>query len=174
MQKHRIVSPLVDYFLRNNMMRPFADMLGYRSKSIILEFTAAGTPYSIAPFKRYNFQPDDSLNGENALITAIEIICADQQIQLGSGKENISSNVLKNGFLNICDKDQNIVSTIPLFNLYAPAYTSSGKTISRKLFMTHWKEQNWQNCFFEFADTTGISTTQGIKFVVYYEPLTNK
>lgn len=155
-------------------MRPFADMLGYRSKSIVLAFTAAGTPYSIAPFKRYNFQPDETLNGENALITAIEIICIDQQSVLDNGQTNITADILKNGYLNICDSEQNILSTIPLFNLYAPAYAAGGKTIARKLFMTHWKEQNWQNCFFEFADITGLTTSKGIKFVVYYEPLTNK
>ena len=156
------------------MMRPFADMLGYRSKTIELAFTAAGTPYSVASFKRYNFQPDSSLDGENGLITAIEIVTVDQQAVLSNGKTNISADVLKGGYLNICDKDQNIVTTIPLFNLYAPAYALSGNIIARKVLMTHWKEQNWQNCFFEFSDTTGLSTSVGIKFVVYYQPLTNK
>ncbi len=156
------------------MMRPFADMLGYRSKTIELAWTDAGTPYSIAPFKRYNFQPDSSLDGENGLITAIEIICSDQQSVLSNGRTNISADVLAKGFLNICDKDQNIITTLPLFNLYAPAYAAGGKTIARKVLMTHWKEQNWQNCFFEFSDVSNLSTSKGIKFVVYYQPLTNK
>lgn len=154
-------------------MRPFADMLGYRSKTIELSFTAAGTPYSIASFKRYNFQPDTSLDGENGLITAIEIIAFDQQGILSNGQTNITADVLKGGYLNICDANQNILTTLPLYNLYAPAYASGGIAIARQVLMTHWKEQHWQNCFFEFSNTTGISTAKGIKFVVYYQPLTN-
>ena len=90
--KHRIVSPLVEYFEANNMMGDPLEILGHRVKSVEVKFTTATSPYSLANNKRFYFNPDSSLDGDNSIVTAIEFVSQDVQSYLSdSTTQNVTA-----------------------------------------------------------------------------------
>lgn len=169
--KHRIVSPLVEYFEANNMMRDPLDLLGHRLKSVEVKFTQGNSPYSLQNSKRFYFQPDSSLDGENATITAIEFVAQTEQTYLSDGQTlNATADQGKKWMLGIMDRDNDILIYAPLSTFYAPVYTKAGDKFTRKVMMTHFNTQQWMACFIEAIDSSTMSYTDGFTLKIYYKP----
>jgi hypothetical protein len=170
-QKHRIVSPLVDYFLANNFMRDPLEILGHRLKSVEVKFTQGNSPYSLANSKRFYFNPDNNLNGDNAIITAIEFVSQTEQTYLSDGVTlNATADEGSKWMLGIVDKDNDLLVYSPLSTFYAPIYIESGKQFTRKVMMTHFTTQEWMSCFIEAIDSSTMTYLKGFTLKIYYLP----
>jgi hypothetical protein len=169
--KHRIVSPLVEYFEANNMMRDPLDLLGHRLKSVEVKFTQNNSPYSLQNSKRFYFNPDSSLDGENATITAIEFVGQTEQTYLSDGQTiNATVDEGKKWMLGIVDRDNDLLVYSPLSTFYAPVFIENGKLFTRKVMMTHLKTQQWMACFIEAIDSSTMDYTKGFTLKIYYKP----
>lgn len=169
--KHRIVSPLVEHFLSNNMMRDPLEILGHRMKSVEVKFTQGNSPYSLQNNKRFYFQPDSSLDGDNAIITAFEFVTGTEQRYLSDG---VTANAVfdegKKWMLGIVDKNNDLMVYAPLSTFYAPRYTSGGFIFTKKTTLTYWTQQEWMSCFIEAIDSSTMNYDEGFTFNVYYTP----
>ena len=170
-EKHKIVSPLVDYFLANNMMRDPLELMGHRMKSVEVKFTQTNSPYSLANNKRFYFNPDSSLDGDNAIITGIEFVGNDVQSYLSDAvTQNVTPDTGTKWMLGIVDRKNDLLVYSPLSTFYAPRYTKNGKIFTKKIMMTNFTTQKWMSCFIEAIDSSGITYIQGFKLNIYYKP----
>lgn len=169
--KHRIVSPLVEYFESNNMMRDPLEILGHRLKSVEVKFTQSNSPYSLADNKRFYFNPDDTLNGDNATITAIEWVTQTEQQNLSDGvTTNATTDQGAKWMLGIVDKKNDLLVYSPLSTFEAIVPSVSGEYYTRKIMMTHFNTQEWMSCFLEAIDSSTMDYTKGFTLKIYYLP----
>ena len=170
-EKHRIVSPLVEYFLANNFMRDPLEILGHRLKSVEVKFTQSNSPYSLANNKRFYFNPDNNLDGDNAIITAIEFVSQTEQQYLSDGVTlNATADEGSKWMLGIVDRKNDLLVYSPLSTFYAPVFVKSGKKFTRKVMMTHFTTQEWMSCFIEAIDSSTMSYLKGFTLKIYYLP----
>lgn len=157
----------LDVYCKNNMAVPFANPIKGKYKSVYMPFQATGL-YSQGIQKSYYFQPDHTLDGENAIIKGIELVTgtmAQSFFAQGALRDNMPpfpSTSLSTGVLYISNMEREIIATIPLIDL-------ARQENSGKLLRTYFTEHLWQNCYIEFVDPTIVSVTTGIQLVVYYE-----
>ena len=161
-----IVSPLVNYFLANNLAKPYADIEGEQSKSVYLPFTAIGNNNPQVQKSLY-FQPDNELDGPENIITGIEFVPQATQAQFYNGSNKFVTNpagnstAVKNGVLYISNLKRELIAQLPLTTLIRSNNLG-------KLTFTYFVTQIWQNCYIEFTDITGLTTDAGLEFRVYY------
>ena len=162
-----IVSPLVNYFLANNLAKPYADIEGEQSKSVYLPFTAIGNNNPQVQKSLY-FQPDNELDGPENIITGIEFVPQATQQQFYNGSNKFVTNpagnstAVKNGVLYISNLKRELIAQLPLSTLIRSNNLG-------KLTFTYFATQIWQNCYVEFTDITGLTPTDvGLEFRVYY------
>lgn len=153
------------------MMGDPLDILGHRMKSVEIKFTTANSPYSLANNKRFYFNPDESLDGDNAIITAIEFVPQSVQSYLSDGSTlNVTADTGNKWLMGIVDRNQDLLFYSPLSCFYAPIFTKSGKIFTKKTIQTYFKTQKWMACFIEAIDSSTISASYGFKFNIYYLP----
>ena len=170
--KRRIVSPLVEYFESNDMMGDPVEILGSRMKSVEVKFTSANSVHSLVENKRFYFNPDSTLDGENCTITAIEFVTSTQQQYLSDGQTlNVTADTGARWMIGIADADNDLLVYSPLTCFYAPPFAKSGvKQYTKKTMMTHFTTQKWMSCFLEAIDSSTISASYGFKLNIYYTP----
>lgn len=154
-----------------NMAKPYNDIAGDFCKLAQIEFTATGKN-SLVNQKSFYFDPDPVLNGENAVITAIEYVGPDQQVFTlnGSMTETLDSMTQGGGMLYISDFQRTLIAQIPIRVLSTTSTVSSLPISSRngKKTFTHFTTQKWQNCYVEFTDVSFLTAGKSLLFRIYY------
>ena len=149
-----------------HMAMPFGDIVAEKYKSVYIPFSATGL-YAPLDGKAMYFRPDSELDFRNCIIKGIQLICIDEAAtNLGWGeiKDNLPITTLRKGILYISNTEREIIATLPFHNLIK--FANNGK-----LTMTYFTQQIWQNCYVEFADVTGITSINGLQFIVYYDEI---
>lgn len=170
--KRALISPLVDYFLSNNMAKPYADIEGDESKSVYVPFTTIGNANPQVQ-KAIYFAPDNDLDYQNSIITAIEFVPEETNQRFYNGSNayvnniGIATNPILSGVLYISNLQREIIATLPLTSLIR-------RLNNGKITFTYFTNVVWQNCYVEFTDITGLNATKGMQFNVYYKPNPNK
>jgi len=158
------VRKVMDAYGKNNMARPFGDIVSERYKAVYLPFAATG-PYQPRLGSSFYFQPDHELDGRIAIIKGIEIVnntILESSLTPVGKKDNPSSLQLDRAILYISNTHREIIATLPLWDLIR---NQNGG----KLLFTHFTTQIWQNCYVEFTDTTGLTSDNGLQFMIYYD-----
>ena len=158
-----LVSPIVQYFLANNMAKPYADIEGDKSISVYLPFSANGNTQ-----ESYYFDSNSLLDTGNAIITGIEVVdeTTNDVIINPLVRDNFPAANLVSGVLYVSNLNREIIATLPLVSLIRRLNLG-------KLTFTHFTEQVWQNCYVEFTDASVITSAVGLWFRVYYKDLSN-
>ena len=149
-----------------HMAMPFGDIVAEKYKSVYIPFSATGL-YAPLDGKAMYFRPDSELDFRNCIIKGIQLICIDEAAtNLGWGeiKDNLPITTLRKGILYISNTEREIIATLPFHNLIK--FANNGK-----LTMTYFTQQIWQNCYVVFADVTGITSVNGLQFIVYYDEI---
>lgn len=159
----RLVSPIVDYFLKNNMARNYTDIKGEKMELVTLQFPTQN--YQQA----YYFSPQSILDGENSIITAISTVGDDTELAAGgltylpSGQQNFPGQYFTYGVLYISNAKREIIAELPLWNL-------NPNNNNGKPFYTYFDDVLWQNCYVKFTTTAFTSSIRPLAFQVFYTP----
>lgn len=163
-QPAKLISPIVDYFLRNNMARNYTDIKGELSELVTLNFPTQN--YQQA----YYFAPQTMLDGDNSIITAISVVGNTLEpgspgglLNLPSGQQNFPGEYFNYGVLYISNLRREIIAELPLWNL-------NPNNNNGKPFFTYFEDVLWQNCYVKFTTTAFTSAIRPIAFQVYYTP----
>ena len=153
-----VVSPIINYFLQNNLCKDYTAIEGEMSTLVTLSFPNTGD-YQ----RSYYFSSQTMLDGQNATITAIEIVPSTELSRLPNGEFNVDSSILPNGVLYVSNLKRQIIATLPLYGLQRSP--NNGKPT-----FTYFNDQVWQNCYVEFTSTGFTTPTTPLTFRVYYVP----
>jgi len=152
----QVISPIMNYFLANNMTKEYTAVEGERC-----ELVQINIPSNLQFQEPLYFNSNTILDGENCTITAIEFIVGEQLLYAPDGQLNDAGTFANYGLLTISDLKRQIIAQFPLQVL--STYYNNGK-----LRFTFLNDQVWQNCNIQF----NLSTPQPIPllFNVYYVP----
>ena len=153
-----VVSPIINYFLTNNLCKDYTGIEGERSTLVTLNFPNTGN-YQTS----YYFSSQTMLDGTNATITAIEIVPSTELTILPTGQTNVDSSILPNGVLYVSNLKRQLIATLPLYGLQRTV--NGGKPT-----FTYFNDQCWGNCYVEFTSTGFTTPTTPLTFRVYYLP----
>jgi len=151
-----VVSPIINYFLTHNLCKDYTAIEGEMSTLVTLSFPNTGNYQN-----SYYFSSQTMLDGQNATITAIEIVPSTELSTLPTGQQNLSESVLPNGVLYVSNLSRSIIATLPLYGLQRSA--NNGKPT-----FTYFNDQVWQNCYVEFTSNNFTTTITPLTFRVYY------
>lgn len=167
----RVVSHILEQFQNNNMAKPYNSIAGDCSTIAQIDFSATGKN-SLVNQKSFYFDANPELDGENAIITAIEYVDPLQQPFTLNGRqtETVDSMAQGGAVLYISDFRRTLISQIPVKVLSTTQVVSSLPLNVRngKKTFTHFTSQKWQNCYVEFTDTSFLSATNSILFRIHY------
>lgn len=167
----RVVSHILEKFQNENMAKPYNDIAGDCSTIAQIDFSATGKN-SLVNQKSFYFDANPELDGENAIITAIEYVDPLQQPTTLNGRpiENLNALAVGGAVLYISDFRRTLIAQLPCRVLSTtqavtslPANVRNGK----KTF-THFTSQKWQNCYVEFTDTSVLSANNSLLFRIHY------
>jgi hypothetical protein len=153
-----VVSPIINYFLTHNLCKDYTAIEGEMSTLVTLNFPNTGNYQN-----SYYFASQTMLDGQNATITAIEIVPSPELTKLPTGQTNVDSSILPNGVLYVSNLSRSIIATLPLYGLQRSA--NNGKPT-----FTYFNDQVWQNCYVEFTLSNFTTTVTPLTFRVYYVP----
>lgn len=158
MENQAIVSPLIGYFENQGLIKPFAGYEGVKAKAVILDWPAAPQAGD-----KIFFQSDSRLDGENAVITEIEVVDQTTQnvVLTNPRKDNLADTILANGWLVLSNLDQEEICMVPLNSLIRRL--NSGKPTFFNV-----DKQVWQNCYVCFSNTSGLSASNALTLRVCY------
>ncbi len=162
-----VVSNVLEAYCKSNMAVPYADPIEGEYKSVYMPFQATGQ-YSQGIQKAYYFQPDNQLDGDNAVIKGLELVTgnvAQGFYAQGAIRDNMPpfpDASLSTGVLYISNLKREILATLPLIDL---ARDVNGGKLLRTFFTQHL----WQNCYIEFVNPAVVQAISGIQLIVYYE-----
>ena len=151
-----VVSPIINYFLTHNLCKDYTAIEGEMSTLVTLNFPNTGNYQN-----SYYFASQTMLDGQNATITAIEIVPSTELTTLPTGQTNVDSSILPNGVLYVSNLKRQIIATLPLYGLQRSA--NNGKPT-----FTYFNDQVWQNCYVEFTSNNFTTPTTPLTFRVYY------
>lgn len=155
----KVISPIVNYFLANNLARDYTDNTGEMQTLITLNFPNTGN-YQ----QSYYMQSATFLDGENATITSIQVVNGTTTlVNLPNGNQNFNESILPYGVLYISDLNREVIATLPLVTL-DPTQNNS------KPAFTWFNSQVWQNCYVEFTNTAFTTTIRPLTLMVSYIP----
>ena len=153
------------------MAKPYNDIAGDCSTIAQIDFSATGKN-SLLNQKSFYFDANPELDGENAIITAIEYVDPNQQAKTLNGRdiETVDSMANSGAVLYISDFRRTLIAQLPVKVLSTTSVVSSLPTNSRngKKTFTHFTSQKWQNCYVEFTDTSFLNATNSILFRIHY------
>jgi hypothetical protein len=164
----QLITPILEEYRAKKRLKQLGCYSGDRSKTIEIGFDVK-TPIA---GQNYYFKPDNSLNCDKVVITEIAIVSSTEQgkVQSANGTyslDNLAFTLLNQGYLCICNKEQQVISTIPLINLVSVA---NGE---RPCF-TWFDCQVWDSCYFIFETTTSITSSNGLVFrITYFDKVIN-
>lgn len=151
-----VISPIINYFLTNNLCKDYTAIEGEMSTLVTLDFPNTGD------FQRsYYFLSQTMLDGINATITAIEVVPSTELGFLPNGNLNVDSVILPNGVLYISNLKRQVIAQLPLFGLQRTP--NNGKPT-----FTFFNDQVWANCYVEFTSTNFTTPITPLVFRVYY------
>ena len=154
----KLISPIVNYFLANNLTKDYTDVSGEMQAVITLNFATSPTIQQSNYFASANF-----LDGQNATITSIQVVNGTTTLTtLPNGQTNFNESYLPYGVLYISNLNREVIATLPLVNL-DPTQNNS------KICFTWFNTQVWQNCYVEFTNT-GFTTNQPLTLLISYIP----
>ena len=156
----------LSFYDKYHMQQPYGDIVAKKYKSVYIPFSASGL-YAPALGKAMYFRPDPELDAGNCIIKGIQLISSTEaaaNLGWGERKDNLPVNVLSHGILYISNTQREVIATLPFNNLIK--LVNNGK-----LAMTYFTEQIWQNCYVEFVDIAGVSSVNGLQFVVFYDEI---
>lgn len=162
-QPARIVSPIVEYFQRNNMARNYTEPGGERCEMVTLNFPTQN--YQQA----YYFSSNSVLDGSNCTITAIEVVpnafgdYAATLEYVPDGRQNFDGANLQYGVLYVSNLQREVISEIPLLCM-------NRQFNDGKLCFTHFDDQVWQNCYVQFTTTSFTTAIRPLTLNVWYNP----
>ena len=163
-QPARLISPIVNYFLSNNLARNYTDVKGELSELVTLDFPTQN--YQQA----YYFAPKTKLDGTQSIITAISVIGDTLEagspgglLNLPSGEQNFPGQYFNYGVLYISNLKREIIAELPLWNL-------NPNNNNGKPFFTYFEDVLWQNCYVKFTTLAFTSAIRPLAFQVYYTP----
>jgi hypothetical protein len=151
-----LISPIINYFLQNNLCKDYTAIEGEMSTLVTLNFPNTGN-YQQA----YYFASQTMLDGQNCTITALEIVPSTELAVLPTGQSNVDSSILPNGVVYISNLKRQVIAQIPLSTLVR---TNNGGKPTYVWF----NDQVWQNCYVEFTSTGFATTITPLTFRVYY------
>lgn len=151
-----VVSPIINYFLTNNLCKDYTAIEGEMSTLVTLNFPNTGNYQN-----SYYFSSQTMLDGINATITAIEIVPSTELTILPTGQTNVDSSILPNGVLYVSNLKRQIIAQLPLYGLQRSA--NNGKPT-----FTYFNDQVWQNCYVEFTASGFTTPVTPLTFRVYY------
>ena len=161
-QPTRVVSPLIDHFLRTGLCRDYTGVPGEQFKLVTLNFPTANYQ------QPYYFASDTMLDGDNCTITAIDWVENPQLTKLPNGQSNFpAGRELQNGVLYVSNLKREIIAEMPL-SIMARA-DNNGKPC-----FTSFDQQVWQNCYVQFTATAFTTPIRPLTFMVYYTPKIKK
>ena len=154
-----LISPIINYFLANDMCKDYTDVIGERCMQVQLTLpTLAGFQQSIF------FDSQTILDGENCTITGISLISNSELGVSPSGLNNLDTALYSNlAILYIANLNKEVIATLPLYTLVLS--NNNGK-----VQFTKFDKQVWENCYVEFSATAFTSPTIPLLFNVYYTP----
>lgn len=162
----QLISPIVDYMLRNQMIWDCTEEIAPNVKQKQFTFTASGT-LGLQIWKPYYFEADDSLDG--SVIKGIQAVTNNEVQPIVGGSSTLSSiDVYGKVLLWLVDKGGDVVSVLPLSVLIA----SKGNTIATAFVKYQkfcLKDIVLQKCYITISDTTGINVGDSILFNFFYE-----
>lgn len=159
----KLISPIVNYFLANNLAKDYTDNTGEMQTLITLNFPNTGD-YQ----RSYYFASNSLLDGENATITSIQAINGTTTLDyLPNGQRNFNESFFEDGVLYISDLKREVIATLPLIIL-DPTQNNS------KPVFTWFNSQVWQNCYVEFTNTAFTTTIRPLTLMVSYIPKPKK
>jgi hypothetical protein len=122
--------------------------------------------------KSFYFDANPELDGENAIITAIEYVDPLQQPFTLNGRqtETVDSMAQSGAVLYISDFKRTLIAQLPVKPLSVTQVVSSLPLNVRngKKTFTHFTSQKWQNCYVEFTDTSFLNANNSILFRIHY------
>ena len=151
-----LISPIIQYFLGNNLAKDYTAIEGEMSTLVTLNFPNTGN-YQ----QSYYMASQTMLDGDNCTITALEIVPSTELTVLPTGQTNVDQSILPNGVFYVANLKRQIIAQIPLTTMVR---TNNGG----KPTFTFFNDQVWQNCYVEFTSTGFATTTTPLTFRVYY------
>ena len=151
-----IVSPIINYFLTNNLCKDYTAIEGEMSTLVTLNFPNTGD-YQ----RSYYFSSQTMLDGQNCTITAIEVVPSTELTRLPNGEFSVDSSILPNGVLYVSNLKRQIIAQLPLYGLQRTP--NNGKPT-----FTYFNDQVWQNCYVEFTQSGFTTPITPLTFRVYY------
>ena len=167
-----LISPLIQHMYQNHMAMPFGDCRCTASESVIFEFSAFGNNQAVQGKPIY-FASNPDFDGENAIITGIEIIDDQRVLTLPTmnASNNLNQNQLSRATLTLSNEKREEIATIPCHTLIR-GVTGAATTFqsqSKNVPMFWVDTQLWQNCYITFnAIPAGVGVGAGMYLVVYY------
>lgn len=157
-----IVSPLINYFKRNNMCKNYTDIPSGNFKTVVIPFSSTGA-YELKVGKNLYFPHDTQL--DNSFITAFDCIDNTELSSIpnvaGVISDNLSPSLLANCIVVFCNNEREIVATLAAGSIILSA--NSGK----KTF-TDFKDIVIGNSYIYFTSIAGLSTSNCFAAKVYY------
>jgi hypothetical protein len=153
-----LVSPLIEYFLANDFCRAYDGVQGDECSLVELNINNRQVQEPIY------FNSDSSLDGDNCIITGIEVITSNQLTNTPSAGELNGTSSLANAILYIANLDREIIAEVPLS-------TFSRSLNGGKLRFTNFTGHVWQNCYIKLFTAQGATPTLSILLNVYSTPL---
>lgn len=158
-EPQRLITPTLEDYERRKLVRPCFGIAGQKATLVTLYFP--DTKYQVP----YYFNSQTILDGENAVITAIEVVRDIEPTVLTrvppNGDVNFLSTYLPFGTLYISNLKRQIIAELPLSML------DSTQNSGKKTF-TWFDEQVWQNCYVMFTSNTFTAPNIPLTFMVWY------
>lgn len=142
----KLISPIIQYFLDNHMCRPFTQMEGEKSMLITLNMPTANYQ------QPYYFSSNNMLDGDNAIITGINVVIPIQLLTAPNGQENYPyyARLLQESIFYVSNLKREIIAEIPMISLWKEASSYLGGATGNKPCFTWFTDQVWANCYIEF------------------------
>lgn len=153
-----LISPIINYFLTNNLCKDYTAIEGEMSTLVTLDFANTGLYQN-----SYYFGSQTMLDGINATITAIEVVPSFELTTLVNGQSNVDSSILPNGVMYVSNLKREVIAQLPLYGLQRSV--NNGKPT-----FTYFNSQVWANCYVEFTSSGFTTPITPLVFRVYYVP----
>jgi hypothetical protein len=155
----RLVSNIIEQYRKEKKTDEVGAYVGNKTKLIPVPFNVTAPQVGLP----YFFAADNSIDGDKAVITQIELLDVTQVSKVQSGAnliDGLTYSVFNQGIFVAVNIRQEIIMQIPLYNLCT---IPNGE----KPCLTWLDEHVWGNCYILFTSLTGIGS-QGLNFRVSY------
>jgi hypothetical protein len=162
----KLISPIVDFMLRNQMIWDCTSEIAPNVEQKQFTFTASGS-LGLQVWKPYYFEADDSFNG--SAIQGIQVVTNNESSPIVGGGSTLSSiDSYGKVLLWLVDKGGDVISVVPL-SILVSSRANTIQTAFVKYQKFALKDIVLQNCYITIVNTTGINVGDSILFNFFYE-----